>query len=107
MTESEINALQIEDVVETSEVIEKPKKTSAKKTTKKEVKAEEPATKTGVVSGCGFLRIRKEAVVADNVVKEIKEGTEVEIIAEAENGFYQIKTKDGDEGFCMAEYIRR
>lgn len=105
MTESEINALQIEDVVETSKVIEKPKKTTAKKTVKKEEPVE-ATKKTGVVTGCQFLRIRREAKVGDNVIKEIPEGTSVAILETTDNGFYHVVTQNGDEGFCMTEYIK-
>lgn len=112
MTEAELNKLQVEDVVDTSKVVEKPKKTTAKKTTKKEevkteVVKEEPVNDTGVVSDCYFLRIRKAPVVEDNVIKEIKAGTEVTILETTDNGFYKIRTKAGDEGFCMSEFIHR
>lgn len=108
MSANEIAALEIEEVVETAKVVEKPKKTATKKTAKKEevIETVETEKKTGNVVNCQFLRVRKEPKVGDNVIKEIPVGTNVAILGEAENEFYHVVTQDGDEGFCMKEFIK-
>lgn len=62
---------------------------------------------TGVVTGCGKLRVRSEPRFGNNVVCEIDQGTKV-MINKSESTFeyYKIYTETGIEGYCQKTYIK-
>ena len=62
--------------------------------------------RTGIVTNCSRLNIRKEPNVDSDIVCSVSNNTEVIIDEESSNdGFYKITTSAGIEGFCMKKYI--
>ena len=62
--------------------------------------------RTGIVTNCSRLNIRKEPNVDSDIVCGVSNNTEVIIDEESSNdGFYKITTSAGIEGFCMKKYI--
>ena len=59
----------------------------------------------GVVSGCVKLRVRKDADIKSNVLREIAVNTRVQIdMNESTPDWYKVYVK-GIHGFCMKKYI--
>lgn len=62
--------------------------------------------RTGIVTNCSRLNIRKEPNVDSDIACSVSNNTEVIIDEESSNdGFYKITTSAGIEGFCMKKYI--
>lgn len=64
-------------------------------------------TKLGVVTECGYLRVRSTPEVKDNnVITKIKIADEVIVdIDKSTDEFYHVTTESGVEGFCMKKFI--
>lgn len=85
------------EIVETKKVDEKVKTVTEK---------EETITVLGAVSDCVKLRLRREPVVGDNVIGELKFADTVYVnLAESTVDFYKVVTEAGAEGYCMKQYI--
>ena len=66
----------------------------------------EPTIKTGIVSNCIKLNVRKEPTPLSTPVAVIDAGTEVEVnMDESTVAFFKVVTANGVEGFCMNKYI--
>lgn len=65
---------------------------------------QEVTTKTGVVTGCEKLRVRKGPSKQLNPVAIIDKGSEVTILKELPD-WYQVRIAGGIVGYCMAEFI--
>lgn len=67
-------------------------------------------TKTGVVSGCAKLRVRKEASTEADVYGTIEEDTELTVsITHSTDEFYKVNTIINDTligGYCMKKFIK-
>lgn len=60
----------------------------------------------GAVSECTKLRLRREPVVGDNVIGELKFADVVVVdLVESTPDFYKVTTEAGVEGYCMKQYI--
>ena len=57
-----------------------------------------------VISDIG-LRLRSQPNTKSEILKVLKFNEQVDVLNEAENGWYKVKTKDGQEGFCFAQYL--
>lgn len=92
-------------------------KTKKNDTTEKEVinvnetllnfEVETPDVFVGTVSHCKKLNVRSKPSVDAEVLTIINEGEEITIVRyenESED-FYQVKTKNNIEGYCMKKYI--
>lgn len=66
-------------------------------------------TRTGVVSGCAKLRVRKEADIEADIYGTIEEGTELTVsITYSTEKFYKVNTIINDtlvSGYCMKKFI--
>ena len=51
------------------------------------------------------LRLRSQPNTKSEILKVLKFNEQVDVLNEAENGWYKVKTKDGQEGFCFAQYL--
>lgn len=61
----------------------------------------------GVVGNCARLNVRKEPNKMADVIAVLEAGSEVQLVSEElVNGFYNVITADGREGYCMCDYIR-
>lgn len=88
-------------VPEVEAVTEPVEETPVAKPVKEEVKV-----KTGVVTGCAKLRVRKKPSTDASVLCELKAGTEVTVDNNGSTSdFYKVKTAAGAEGYCMKTYI--
>lgn len=58
----------------------------------------------GIIQG-GSLHMREYPAADARVTATYDGGTWVQVVAEAENGFYQVIAEDGREGYMMAGYI--
>lgn len=68
--------------------------------------SEEPTTKTGVVTDCEILNIRKTPSIKAERIGTITEGSEVIIDTErSTEGWYAVYTETGMEGFCMSRFM--
>lgn len=68
------------------------------------VEPEKPKTIMGVVSNCKKLNLRKKPNKSADVLRELTEGTTLEIITTSEE-WCKVCTPDGVKGFCMKAYI--
>lgn len=57
-----------------------------------------------VVSDDG-LRLREQPNTKSKILGVLKFNEQVEILNEASDGWYKVKTKNGQEGFCFAEFL--
>jgi uncharacterized protein YgiM (DUF1202 family) len=70
------------------------------------VEVEPVKLKTGMVTDCVKLNVRKEPSVNADIVCMIAGATEVEIDeTQSTEEFYKIYTAAGIEGFCMKKFI--
>ena len=116
VTETNIEPLDevIEETVDTvEETVDTIEETEETVETVEEVVDEDNNTAThtnklGVVFNCDRLNIRALPDALSEVVSILTSGSEV-IINEkkSSNGFYNISTSAGIEGFCMSKYISR
>lgn len=74
-------------------------------TTEKQPKVREP--RTGVVTDCVKLNIRKRPSSDADILTEIPVGTKVQIFdKESTKDFYHVCTATGIDGFCMKKFIK-
>lgn len=67
---------------------------------------EESTTKTGVVTNCEILNIRKTPSIKSERLGFITEGSEVIIDVERSvEGWYAVYTETGMEGYCMSTFV--
>ena len=60
----------------------------------------------GIVGNCARLNVRKEPNKMADVIAVLEAGSEVQLVSEESiNGFYNVITADGREGYCMLDYI--
>ena len=72
-----------------------------------EVKSVNPPqmpTRTGIVSGCAKLNVRKGPSKDDEVVAVIDKDQEIEVITEVA-GWYNVRIAGGIFGYCMTKFI--
>ena len=69
--------------------------------------AEAQAAKlSGIVGNCARLNVREEPNKMADVIAVLEAGCEVQLVSEKSvNGFYNVITADGREGYCMCDYI--
>ena len=66
----------------------------------------EPTPITGVVTGCGELRVRVAPNTNADILCKIEKDSEVQIIeSESTEEFYKVITEAGAEGYCMKKFI--
>ena len=75
-----------------------------------EIERNETATLLkGKVVNCELLNVRKRPKTNAEILRVIKEGEEVDILAftnrNSEVEFNKVKLEDGSIGFCMSKYI--
>lgn len=74
-------------------------------TTEKQPKVREP--RTGVVTDCVKLNIRKRPSSDAAILTEIPVGTKVQIFdKESTKDFHHVCTATGIDGFCMKKFIK-
>ena len=74
-------------------------------TTEKQPKVREP--RTGVVTDCVKLNIRKSPASDATILAEIPVGTKVQIFdKESTKDFHHVCTATGIDGFCMKKFIK-
>ena len=61
-------------------------------------------TRTGIVSGCAKLNVRKGPSKDDEVVAVIDKDQEIEVITEVA-GWYNVRIAGGIFGYCMSKFI--
>ena len=67
---------------------------------------EESTTKTGVVTNCESLNIRKTPSIKSERLGSIQAGSEVIIDMERSvEGWYAVYTETGMEGYCMSTFV--
>lgn len=67
---------------------------------------EESTTKTGVVTNCEILNIRKTPSIKSERLGSIPVGSEVIIdIERSVEGWYAVYTETGMEGYCMSTFV--
>ena len=60
----------------------------------------------GIVGNCARLNVREEPNKMADVISVLEAGSEVQLVNEDPvNGFYNVITADGREGYCMCDYI--
>lgn len=60
----------------------------------------------GIVGNCARLNVREEPNKMADIVAVLEAGSEVQLVGEEPvNGFYNVITADGREGYCMCDYI--
>lgn len=69
--------------------------------------SEVPETKLpGIVGNCARLNVREEPNKMADIIAVLEAGSEVQLVGEEPvNGFYNVITADGREGYCMCDYI--
>ena len=61
---------------------------------------------SGIVGNCARLNVREEPNKMADVIAVLEAGSEVQLVNEDPvNGFYNVITADGREGYCMCDYI--
>lgn len=67
---------------------------------------EEPVKveKIGVVTNCRRLNLRKRPDKTSGIIKELDAGTEVTVVDDKVDGWFEVTTKYGD-GFVMKDFI--
>lgn len=66
-----------------------------------------PRYKTGFVTNCERLNIRKEPTVESDVETVIDKDTKIRVYEEeSTDDFYRVSVKDSVVGFCMKKYIK-
>ena len=71
------------------------------------VNVETPEVLVGFVSGCNKLNVRSNPWIDAEVLTVINENDEVSVIRHENEpaDFYQVRTKNDVEGYCMKKYI--
>ena len=71
------------------------------------VNVETPEVLVGFVSGCNKLNVRSNPWIDAQVLTIINENDEVSVIRHENEpaDFYQVRTKNDVEGYCMKKYI--
>ena len=60
----------------------------------------------GIVGNCARLNVREAPNKMADVIAVLEAGSEVQLVNEDPvNGFYNVITADGREGYCMCDYI--
>lgn len=60
----------------------------------------------GIVGNCARLNVREKPNKMADVIAVLEAGSEVQLVNEKPaNGFYNVITADGREGYCMCDYI--
>lgn len=59
----------------------------------------------GTVTSDIGLRLRSQPNTKSEILKVLRFNEQIEVLNEAENGWDKVKTKDGQEGFCFAQYL--
>ena len=68
--------------------------------------AAQAAKLPGIVGNCARLNVREEPNKMADVIAVLEAGSEVRLVSEEPvNGFYNLITVDGREGYCMCDYI--
>ena len=101
--------VEVKEVVIETEVVEelpKPVQEPVQESVQESVQepVQVPAYKTGVVSGCKKLRVRKGPSKQTSVAALIEEASEV-VIEEELSGWYKVRITGGFVGYCAAEFI--
>lgn len=61
----------------------------------------------GIVGNCTRLNVRDDPNKMADVIAVLEAGSEVQLVNEDPvNGFYNVITADGREGYCVCDYIR-
>ena len=96
-----------EEVKEVTEVVEEVTEVVEEVTEPVEpVKEAEPEVKKGVVRNCKALKVRKSpSTKTDNVITIIDAKTEVTILDDSNDDWYEIETEGGVTGFCVKDFI--
>ena len=87
------NTEEINEVLETKEEINEVLETK-----------EEIVVK-GIVKGCMNLNVRKEPSMDSEILGAIPRDTELIIVDDETEGWYKVKAKGIEMGFCMSKYI--
>jgi polyhydroxyalkanoate synthesis regulator phasin len=96
--EADEQNVEVKDVVD--DIIEESKEQNV------EIQEELPTIKEGIVGGCTKLNVRSEANTNSNVVCVLDADTKVIVYPDESNDdFYKIKTTDGLDGYCKADFI--
>jgi uncharacterized protein YgiM (DUF1202 family) len=88
---------------ETPEVVEPVVETTVEPVAE-ELPTPKMEVKTGVVTGCEKLRVRKGPSKQNNVAAIVGKGREV-VIEEELQDWYKVRIAGGIVGYCMAEFI--
>ena len=59
----------------------------------------------GIVNSDNGLRLRSQPNTSSDVLTVLKFNEQVYILEENYNNWYKVRTKDGQEGFCFAEFL--
>lgn len=65
-----------------------------------------PVEVNGVVDNCMNLNIRKESSIDSDVLGILPKDSEVVVLDDTIDGWYQIKAKEIGIGFCMSKFIK-
>lgn len=70
---------------------------------------EEPVvkkTRTGYISGCELLNVRKEPIPTAPVITVLNTSDSFAVRDEDNNSlFYKVETSDGVSGYCMKQFV--
>lgn len=89
-----------EEVTETVDTVEQPK-------VKEPAEEPVPVNKTGMVTDCAKLNVRKNPNTNSEVLCVIEAASKVVIDEEnSTGGFYKVCTESGVEGYCMKKFIK-
>lgn len=87
----------VDEVMNTNEIVVDETDNSTSNTTN--------SSKKGIVK-CSKLNIRKTPTKGSDILKIISEGTEVEILKDADDVWYKIRVGEIENGYCMKEFIK-
>ena len=91
---------EVMDVIETVEEVNEQIDT-----VKTDDTPEVQTNKKGVVDNCSNLNVRKDASKESEVLCTISKGTNVEIFNDEDPVWYNVRTSDIDNGYCMKKFI--
>ena len=73
--------------------------------TEETTESKAPSNKKGVVI-CQNLNMRKAPTLGSSILQILTKDTKIEIIDNADDAWYKVRTSKGTIGFCMKEFIK-
>ena len=73
--------------------------------TDQRIAAKPGTTVKAYVIRCGQLRLRRMPTVDSSIVLQLLNGEKVFILAKEADGWFKVRTKNGETGYAMSSYL--